>query len=282
MVRARVAEGDVEDVVQATLADALAAEKAPDPAEEFRKWVFGIARHKIADLHRKAARVELTGDPPEAEATSAPHAAQDLAHWAERELPGGTEAKKTLAWMAREADGEKLESIAAEERLPAARVRQRVWRLRRFFRERWAAAVAVVAILVATGIAFWRTLSREAPPPVASSAPGPTPLDEARKLRDAALERCGASAWDECVRGLDHARALDPVGDEAEAVQEARAVAARARLPEMPSPTPSATEAPVPSASAAPSPPRAVPTSAPRPPTAPRSSIGSVESEPSK
>src|SRR5450432_940147 len=41
-VSRRVPAPEVEDLVQATLAEALAAERAPDRAEDVRRWVHGI------------------------------------------------------------------------------------------------------------------------------------------------------------------------------------------------------------------------------------------------
>lgn len=258
MISAKVPGVDADDVLQATLADAIAAAEAPSDPEEIRRWVFGIARHKIADHHRKAKRFELSDAPIESEATSAPHSARELAEWVEGEAPDGSETEKTLEWMAREADGEKLEAIASEENVPAARVRQRVSRLRRFFRERWArelAALGVLALVLALFIVWWR--GKMAAPEIAPERAERTPraLEDARALRDRALERCRARAFDECLKGLDEARALDPVGDGAEAVQDARA-AARAALepnpPEPVEPAPSASSPAPPSPSTEP------------------------------
>ena len=256
MVRTRAPEADVEDIVQAVLLEAIAAEKAPADPTELRKWVFGIARHEVADRHRRAGRVELTDDPLEAPAASAPHGAADLMRWVEAELPSSPDAEKTLEWMAREADGDKLEAIAAEEKLPAARVRQRVSRLRRFLRERWAAALIV---LIAGAAAFLasRLTQRDVPAPVASTRNGELPLEQARELRAGALEQCRQKAWEACVEGLDRARALDPAGDDADAVRAARAAAARglsheSAPPPSAAPAPSATLAPQPSATPVP------------------------------
>jgi DNA-directed RNA polymerase specialized sigma24 family protein len=261
MVRVRAPEADVEDIVQATLVEAIASGKAPEDLEELRKWVFGIARHKVADRHRSAGRVELTEDPMEAEATSAPHGAADLMRWVEAELPSGPDAQKTLEWMAREADGDKLEAIAAEENVPAARVRQRVSRLRRLLRERWAAALIAVVVIGLAVLGLRKSRSLRSPAPIASTTPVPTPFERARALRDAALERCGAGAWKECLEKLDEARKLDPVGDEARAIQEARAAAERGLAP--PVAPPSASVAPpLPSSSAPVT--RPVPTTTPR------------------
>lgn len=159
VVRGRVPAADVDDIVQSTLADALAAGQAPEDANEFRRWVLGIARNKIVDFYRRSRR-EVPRDPSTTEETEAAdcvsQGGQDLLRWAERELPDAEGAESTLEWMLREGEGEKLESIAAEAQIPAPRVRQRVARLRRHFRARWAAQLAAVAALIALMIvAYW-------------------------------------------------------------------------------------------------------------------------------
>ena len=58
MVRRRVPESEVEDVVQTVLVDALASDSMPDDEEQLRKWIAGITRHKVADFHRKGGRVQ--------------------------------------------------------------------------------------------------------------------------------------------------------------------------------------------------------------------------------
>jgi DNA-directed RNA polymerase specialized sigma24 family protein len=153
-VRRRVPASDVEDVVQTVLCDALANPGRPVDPTELRRWVLGIARHKVVDLHRRAHR-ELPAELPEIEDHPAPMEARALAGWAERQAGAARDAQKTLDWMAREGEGEKLEAIAAEEQVPAARVRQRVSRMRRWMKERWAAELAAVAMLSALAIAAW-------------------------------------------------------------------------------------------------------------------------------
>ncbi len=66
-------------------------------------------------------------------------------------------SEATLRWMVREADGDKLEAIAADEALPAERVRQRVSRLRRWMRGRWLAELAVVTMLAVAGASVLAT-----------------------------------------------------------------------------------------------------------------------------
>ncbi len=164
MVRRRVPESDAEDIVQSSLAEALAAERAPAEMDALRRFVWGIARHKVADFYRRARRERL--DVPEMEGPGAPHTEQDLLRWAARELPDGQDAEQTLDWMLREGEGEKLEAIAEAENVPAPRVRQRVSRLRRHLRERWAIEVAALAAIgVVVALVVWE-MSRQPGKPI--------------------------------------------------------------------------------------------------------------------
>jgi len=164
MVRRRVPESDAEDIVQSSLAEALASERAPTDMDSLRRFVWGIARHKVADFYRRARRERL--DVPEMEGPGAPHTEQDLLRWAARELPDGTDAEQTLDWMLREGEGEKLEAIAEAENVPAPRVRQRVSRLRRHLRERWAIEVAALAAIgVVVALIVWE-MSRQPGKPI--------------------------------------------------------------------------------------------------------------------
>jgi RNA polymerase sigma factor (sigma-70 family) len=176
-VRARVPSTAVEDIVQSTLTEALDAEHHPDQDEDIVRWVHGICRHKIVDWFRRARRevpqdLEAADDRSVAAAESAPQSAMDLLRWAKKELPEGEENAKTLEWMLREGEGEKLESIAAEVNLPAPRVRQRVSRLRRYYKARWAAQAAAFAALILIALAIALAL-RQKQDEVAP-APGPS------------------------------------------------------------------------------------------------------------
>ncbi len=182
-VRARVPESEVEDIVQATLSDALQADQHPEHDEDIVRWVWGICRHKVVDWFRRMRREvprDLEGDDA-VPAESAPTGAMDLMRWARKELPEGKENEQTLEWMLREGEGEKLESIAAEANVPAPRVRQRVSRLRRYFKARWAAQTAAVAALLLVSLAIFLALRGKkeevAPRPEPSFEPSsmPTP-----------------------------------------------------------------------------------------------------------
>ncbi len=234
-VRRRVPPSDVDDVVQTVLMDALAATNAPTDPRELTRWMLGVARHKVADLHRRAHREPPT-ELPDLEAAPAPIEELELVRWAEEQAGSSRDAKQTLAWMAREGEGEKLEAIATDEQVPAARVRQRVSRMRRWMKERWLAELAAVAALGIVAVVAWGILSRgerpEATPRTAPSAPslpiGPEPpnsIERGRALRADALERCKREDWAGCLDGLDQARGLDPVGDQEPAVGALRSQA---------------------------------------------------------
>jgi RNA polymerase sigma factor (sigma-70 family) len=298
-LRPRVPAADVEDVVQATLAEAWAAPEArrPADAESARRWLWGIARHKVADLHRRGRRERLAVDgeeelsSPDTEPTggvandlgqSAEQArdATDLLRWAEEQLPAGEDVPQTFEWLLREGEGDKLEQIAEEAALPAPRVRQRVSRLRKHLRSRWALEVAAVAVLLGLVFLAYRYLRsvrnapenerivRETPtaPPTA-----PTPFELAERLREETFPLCAAGDRARCLEGLDRAKQLDPAGDTAPRVQAAReqvaptpapSASASALPPTLPTVTPPRRTTPVPTDTALP-----IPTAQPPRPT---------------
>ncbi len=164
MVRRRVPERDVEDIVQSTLIEALTSATKPEAPDAMRKWIWGIARNKVADYHRRAKRE--TFDVPDVGAETHEHAVEDMLRWAMRELPKDQEDRQTLEWLLREGDGEKLEAIAESAKIPAPRLRQRVSRLRKHLRTRWAADLAALAAIGIVGIIavlWWRHTHREEP-----------------------------------------------------------------------------------------------------------------------
>jgi DNA-directed RNA polymerase specialized sigma24 family protein len=274
-VRRRVPPSDVDDVVQTVLVDALAATNAPADPRELTRWMLGVARHKVADLHRRAHR-EPPAELPDLEAAPAPIEEIEMARWAEEQAGSSRDARQTLAWMAREGEGEKLEAIATDEQVPAARVRQRVSRMRRWMKERWLAELAAVAALGVVAVVAWWVLTR-ADGPVAHPVPAPSApilpeppdsIDRARSLRADALEKCKREDWAGCLEGLDQARGLDPVGDQAPEIGAARSqasdglkqnnVAPDATTPPKglvpaPKPSPSGATAPAPSTPSTPS-----------------------------
>jgi DNA-directed RNA polymerase specialized sigma24 family protein len=250
-VRRRVPASDVEDVVQNVFCDAIASADRPRDPKMLPRWLVGIAKHKVADWHRKAGR-ERPADLSNLGQQPPPFEARALARWAESQAKGDG---KTLGWMAREGDGEKLEAIAAEEKVSAAKVRQRVSRMRRWMKERWAAELAAATLVVVAALAAWWVLHQRGEPPVTRDLPGPapnivpeppSPLERARVLRADALRACERSDWAACLDGLDKARSLDPTGEQDPDVASARAGAEDALRRQAPEPKPrsSATSAP--------------------------------------
>ncbi len=239
-VKRRVSAADADDIVQTVLCDALVAKNLPTEKEELRKYLLGIAKHKVVDTHRRTAREEV-GDPPELMTNPPPVEEESLLRWAEKQAPPTEEAQKTLSWMAREGEGEKLENIAADERVPAARVRQRVSRMRRWMKERWIAELAAVAALGVCAFVVWRILGRTpdgpeiAKPEISAEPIRNDALERAKLLRAEALKQCDEGAFDRCLKGLDEAKELDPIGD---AVQEVQWARKKANLVKEPVPTP--------------------------------------------
>jgi DNA-directed RNA polymerase specialized sigma24 family protein len=236
-VRSKIGDADAGDVVQATLTEALAAKSAPQTEEELTRWIFGIARHELVDHFRKRRR-EVPADLDEHDEPTAPDSgsAAGLLRWAERELPPGSENQKTLEWMLREGDGEKLEHIAEESRVPPARVRKRVSRLRQHYRARWAAVIAAALVVVVVIVVLALRRRNEdvvAPLPPRETAPLPSapPDHRADELRELAFDDCDHARWTACLERLDEAKSLDPAGDTTKRVQDARSSATKALAP---------------------------------------------------
>ncbi len=250
-VKGRVPADEAEDVVQTVLCAALAAAeidsaRLPEQDEELRRWLIGVARHKIADYHRSRGRaptVELDEQLAPSESTSPDSnslEAQQLALWAQEQAPDEPGAKRTLEWMAREGAGDKLAHIAQQEQLPATQVRQRVSRMRRFLRRRWAAELAAVAGLLGAVLIGWFVLRRPEPTVVAIRpdpgwadaggiyGPLADPLRRAVVMRDEAFAACDDSLWNQCLDRLDKAAGLDPAGDKVPKVRSWRKKARRA------------------------------------------------------
>jgi DNA-directed RNA polymerase specialized sigma24 family protein len=232
-VRRRVPAGEVDDIVQTVLCDALASDAIPSDDDQLRRWLMGITRHKVADFHRGGARAGRHEELGEAPAESAPLEARAMARWAEKQTEGDAEAERTLDWMAREGGGEKLAHIAADAKVSPELVRQRVSRMRRFMRDKWAAELAAVAVVLGMALVLWWVLRRDEP--TATPVPQPAPehvldprLEKAHELRKEALAECDRSEWQKCLAGLDEAAKLDPEGDRDAAVQDARREAAAA------------------------------------------------------
>jgi DNA-directed RNA polymerase specialized sigma24 family protein len=183
LVGRRVPAQEVGDVVQAVVCDALAAEDPPPPGDVPR-WLFGIARHKVADHHRQARRRPVEAlDAALVGGRAAPIEARSLLREMMADTVRDPRSAQTLGWIAREAAGERLDEMAREAALPAATVRQRVSRLRRWLRKRWRgeALLVLAAALAAVAVAL-----RGAPAPSVPIAADP--MGDAAAAAGAALQ----------------------------------------------------------------------------------------------
>ncbi len=130
---------------QAVLCDALVAREVPS-IEIVPRWLLAIARHKVADFHRRARRRRETDEAVEPAACD-PIEERDLLEHAKAIAPD----PRAFEWIVRAEEGATLAEIAEEEDLPAPVVRQRVSRLRRALRSALLAAAALaIALLVAS------------------------------------------------------------------------------------------------------------------------------------
>lgn len=166
----RVGPEDAEDVVQATLEEVLASGCVPQLDEDVRRFVFYVARQKIADWHRRRAREARAGEQTTISTSPSLASTADLAHWVERELRPRIDDWKTFEWLLRESEGETLAEIAEADGVRAPTVRQRVSRLRRFLRSRWTQAGLVFALLLIAGAALLRARGSR-PGPIAHDKP---------------------------------------------------------------------------------------------------------------
>jgi hypothetical protein len=149
------------------------------------------------------------------------------------------DAARRLADAGFDVEAERAEARAFQEQLAqrvAARraVSKRLADAKRRPQRRvvvWLAAAAVAAA-AGGGLLYARLSHRPLPapvPPIPSlRAPGPEPstsgppLIAAEDLRQHAFAHCAASEWRECLESFDAAAHIDPQGDAAPAVQEAR------------------------------------------------------------
>jgi DNA-directed RNA polymerase specialized sigma24 family protein len=244
-LRRRLPAADADDALQAVYCAALEARSVPDDLEELRRWMTVVARRKVASYYERSASEQL-GDPPEQAVEPAPIEAISLLRWAERQAANSQveHVDETLDWMARESDGEKLEAIAAEADIPSTRVRQRVVRLRRFMRARWALELSAALLLAAMVWWLWPRPAQRIviPSPMPSlSIAVPVPHDDwkerAVELRKRALRSCELGLHRECLRALDEAAALDPAGDSDPFIGEARRHALEKLAPPAPKST---------------------------------------------
>jgi DNA-directed RNA polymerase specialized sigma24 family protein len=206
LLRRRVPLQEVDDIAQTVLADALAANRVPTDPEELRRWLTGIARHKIADYYRRAARAQVDeGQVDAAFVEPTAFEEREVLHALLGEQRSRREAE-TMEWLIREHSGERLADIAAENELPAPVVRKRVSRLRRALRSRWTAVMGFAAVL--TGLCVMGLVTSD-PVGEGAIAPDPSVATPNAPAAPTDLASRAEGAW--VVRAIQPNRTLSPV-----------------------------------------------------------------------
>jgi DNA-directed RNA polymerase specialized sigma24 family protein len=182
MLRSRVPQGEIDDVAQTVLCDALAAPHIPSDPTELRRWLAGITRHKVADFHRRSKRTPAMVSDETLDLGTAPPPFE------EREILKsvfeGTSSprdRETMQWLVREHGGERLCEIAQETGVPAPVVRQRVSRLRRALRSRFMMLLLAMVVVGAGAVAIGTARND-----VATIAPDPSIVQPAEHQAPAA------------------------------------------------------------------------------------------------
>jgi DNA-directed RNA polymerase specialized sigma24 family protein len=236
-----VPEAEMPDLVQQVLLHAERSPRTPAAEPDRTRYVNAIARNlakaRYSERRRDAAIEPLADDDESAQAShpAADHGARELA----LKLIDAAEAvdPKGLDWLVRaKIDGEPVSTIADSAGVSQELVRKRMARLRRRL-EHVAVALGVTAsvVLLVMATRAWRGGDRVAAPytpDIASTkAPEPTPQERASALRRDALHELDLGDAAACVRHLDEAKALDPVGDAAPEILRARAQAQEMLIP---------------------------------------------------
>ena len=231
-----VAEHDIEDVVQETLARGLEIE-LPEDDERARRYVNGIAANVARD-HLGEVVAEAADSYVEEHEEGGPAATpywdapanfedRDLA----RQVVDATKKRfpRTFSWLLRaRVMDETGAEIANDNVVQSSHVRHEISRVQRFARsagQRLGAGLAVL-VFVAIGLASWLRRPFEALDLSTYEARrAELPPPDADSLRARGTEACRALEWQACLDDLDAADRLDPAG--AEGASEWRRAAER-------------------------------------------------------
>ena len=247
VVKKSIPEQDVEDVFNAVWIEARESKDLPLERGPCKGFLIVLGQRRVVDYWRARGRsLEEATDQIEYVAAACPQDAVE-ARDLYTKLANDTDPDKrqTFWWLARRAMGEEIRKIAREADLDYDVVRKRMETLRAELKGKallWAAAVAVLAIVVGSAWLIFRpkqqiahdkeqqpapTLNETAPtaplPPPAPPAPPPlSPAEQAHQLRSFAYRECVADFWRECLAELDQAKQIDPDGEKDPLVKAAR------------------------------------------------------------
>ena len=125
----------------------------------------------------------------------------------------------------RAADGFTAPEIAEELKVSVGTVEKRLFRIRKLAKAKLGSLGLLMTMLM---LMVFLAI------PLGGGVGAPAPAKDAPALRHDALDACDAGEWRECLDDLDEARALDPDGDDAPVIRQARERAQRALASEKP------------------------------------------------
>jgi DNA-directed RNA polymerase specialized sigma24 family protein len=265
-LKGRVLEADVEDMVQAVLAELLPYRDPPETIEGLIALGIRILKNDVFDhyRHRETVRdVEVRPRDEALDETVADRAPAD--GWDEVDTKKRVKVVEHLVAQGKLTAGdvevlersetEGFRALAEELGTNENALRVKTHRKRALLEKHWVRYAAFG--LPGLALILLMIEAAQPPPPVGAARPWtgtpdePTPEEQAAALRANAEHACGAAQWQECLDKLDEARGLDPDGDNAPKVQALRAQAHAGIVP-APSSTPARSHAPAPSHASAP------------------------------
>jgi DNA-directed RNA polymerase specialized sigma24 family protein len=222
--------GDAVAEVQARAIKSTHGKRLPATVEEWRNLCLTIAKRMIiTDCRRQERRgrwhaglCEKPDDttPPEPEPWRRnPAEAAEYLRILKAQFEAGEMPEHGETILQRTADGETARRIGKDLGLSQRAVEKRLERMRKLFSAKLASlGMLVMMLLVAIFFAM----------PMESVVSRPLPQETPEMLRHEALEACDAAQWRECLDELDAAKSLDPAGDDAPEIRDARERAERA------------------------------------------------------
>jgi RNA polymerase sigma factor (sigma-70 family) len=239
VIRGRVPDADVEDVVQVALWGVKRAKRLPKGEADRRRYALAIARNQAKTWH-----VRKYADQPEEVAfedgcrrvshDGGIERAIEREHLQKLTATVPDKQRSTFECLGRYLLGENLAEIAREMGLEYDTLYKRVTKLHRdLMKTGHAIAGLALVLLLLMGIRREREVP-VATPPTEPAAPNveqhePAPRTSEAKaraatLREEARAQCDAKQWKKCVEAYDLAAALDPEGE----TQEVKAAHERA------------------------------------------------------
>lgn len=229
VVRGRVRDADVEDVVQVAMWAVKKAKRLPTGDKECRQYALAIARNKAITWYvRKEQdrpdslgfddlRGETCEDPGIQRALHADHLDKIAATVPEKDRP-------TLVCLGRYLMGESIADMAREMEVEYDTLYKRVTTLKRrvLGAAKAMGGLAVLLVVLMVGLGRQRENNVTAPAPDRQHEPPepkePTPGTPEAKvraatLRDEARTQCAAEQWKKCLWSYDVAATLDADGE---------------------------------------------------------------------